>query len=69
MEIKPGDVVNFGLPNVKLTLLLVAILLFFKRNSIIMALKKDSFQTLFVIQSTKKRLYKSVKKNLSQSSE
>jgi len=64
MEIKPGDVVNFGLPNVKLTLLLVAIILFFKRNNIIMALKKDSFQTLFVIQSTKKRLYKSVEKNL-----
>ena len=57
MEIKPGDVVNFGLPNVKLTLLLAEILLFFKRNNIIMALKKDSFQTLFVIQSTKKRLY------------
>jgi hypothetical protein len=64
MEIKPGDVVNFGLLNVKLTLLLVAVLLFFKRNNIIMALRKDSFQTLFVIQSTKKRLDKYAKKNL-----
>lgn len=69
MEIKPGDVVNFGLPNVKLTLLLEAIILFFKRNNIIMALKKDSFQTLFVLLSTKKRLYNLSRKNLNQSSE